>query len=205
MICHYFARRVLHLAFTITFLVMQIEAQSEKPALYRPTVMIDIEKLSDGPRAIVLTSLVRLKPVQNWDTFAVLPGDTLSEIVYSNYGYSETKHPLTATALKNLIVEANQLADSSSLLSGQTIRIPLLPTRPFAKSAETNLVQLMDLQTNSVILSSTAKIYSSSKSITLNEDSLPKGDTWVVEMSPQENDRFLAGIPAELRNQMLDE
>lgn len=194
-------RIALCIAFTLVVFGSTARAQQEA---YRPTVMIDIDKLSDSARATIITSLIKLKKIEEWEKYSVEKGDSLSKIIYDNYGYADTKYPKTAEALKRSIVEANNLNDPSSIIAGQQIRIPKLPTRPYSRGAQRGLAQLLDTRFNALFLTSLPGAVSMPKaSPPVVPESLQKGDSWIINMSAQENELFLAGIPAEVRDEVV--
>ena len=129
-------------AFVVVTQTTRGQAQSVTIDEGRVNLVVDVGEMSDSVRSVMIRGFAMLRDTAEWQHVRVQKGDNLKGIVEERFGFDEAQQ-LSAHALQQLITSANGIDDPDKLREGKLLSIPLLPRRPYANGANSQLAQFL--------------------------------------------------------------
>jgi len=192
---------------TITLLILLLlpcytDAKEIEAQKYQSTVIIDPSSMDDETRASIISSIAIAKKTNGWKKIVAQKGDNVYSIVNKEYRYFDSKHKKTSKVIADSIKSANKLDKHNTIKENQVLLIPPIAKRPYSKGSENKYSQVVTLSSNYPKLSSKDTAVKSPDIITSKP--LQLASTWVYEMTPEENELFLASLPDSIKKKVLN-
>lgn len=168
-------------------------------------LFINPDLLTETEKAIFINALSELATKkQLFDTIEIEQHQSVYSIIKKNYNYNDSKNHKTASLLKDIIKDENDLDVKFSLISGDSLRIPKIPKNPI-KGNDKRLAQVFDFVKNESFY------YASYVTNNLEENSVSEiiqksnANLWVYQLSKEDLKTILNSIPNQMQKKLYGE